>query len=327
MRYFGGQTTKLDKIKQAYFNSNPKARHFLDGGFCDPFSGSGVVAQYFSNLGAKTVAGDYAGFAYYLTSYSTALDIDELEQISDKLSRDLINVSSTEKSETDFERNFVQNYAVNVPYFSKKNARRVVKYRELLGEMLSVNKITQKQFNALMGSLLYSILKVANIRLLFDGPLADADIQPTLLLSRFPVGNRQPVTVFRQDYKVTVEQFEGGVLYVNPPSLKKDYVHYYHLLNTVIDMQEGQIVDKSGRYLHFKKQNPVSIWGKVSTARDAFYDLLLNNRAKYIVMTYNKKGIIPLEDIRLGFLRNGASRTFKEVDLGNEMLFAIEGGA
>lgn len=327
MRYFGGQTKKIEQITHAYFSSNPKARHFLDGGFCDPFSGSGVVAQSFSNLGVKTITGDYAKFAYYLTSYSTAFDVHKLEQISDELNQSLIDVGSTEKADTDFERNFVQNYAVNMPYFVKKNARRIVKYRLLLEDMLLSGSISNAQFDALMGSLLYSILKVANIRLMFDGPLSGVDEQPILLLSRFPENNKQPVSVFCQDYKVTVDNFSGGVLYLNPPSLKKDYVHYYHLLDTVIQMREGQIVDKSGRYLHFKKENPVSVWGKASTARDAFYDLLLNNRARYIVMTYNKNGIIPLDDIRSGFLRNGIQRTFKEVDLGNEVLFAIEGGA
>ena len=76
----------------------------------------------------------------------------------------------------------------------------------------------------------------------------------------------------------------------------------------------------------FKLANPVSDWGKISTARSAFYNVLLRNSADCILMTYNKKGVLPIDEIRAGFLRNGNENTFKMHDLGNEMLFFIERG-
>lgn len=326
MRYFGSQIRKIEQIENALLNSNPKSQFFLNEGFCDPFCGSGIIAQHFSKKTKGLIlAGDYANFAFYLTSYTTSLNGEKLNKYVELLNERVNDIKALNKSSTEFEHNFIKNYTVTIPYFNKLNGRRLVKYREYIEEMRLSGELNELDYNALLGALLESILRSANIRLLFDGAFKGGKPRPLLVLPNFPTRKGNKVNVFKQDYKETIEQLNGGVLYLNPPALKKDYVHYYHLLDTVISMRIGDIVDKSGRFLGFKNENKVSIWGKESSARNAFYELMLNNRAKYIVMTYNKNGVIPINDVRFGFLSNGNQRTFKEVDLGNEILFAIEG--
>lgn len=320
MRYFGGQVSKIDQIKEAYFNSNPRALKFLQNGFVDPFSGSGLVAKAFSGYG-NVIATDYANFAFYLSS-ANLLPANENRMLSiiDRLNN-LVDQSYTNY----LEHNFVENYSKHIRYFTVENACRIVGYREEIEKLLVDEHLFQHEYQILLGLLVNKASYLANTRLLFDGALKNEPKHIKLFLSYIPTETSKfNLQVQQCDYSDTIKLCDGGVLYLNPPSLPKDYRHYYHVLDTIIQQKEGMIDDKAGRLVGFKEENPISVWTRKSTARMAFYNIMLNNRAEYIVMTYNKNGVLSLEDIATGFLRNGVARTFKQMDLGNEVLFAIE---
>lgn len=322
MRYFGGQVTKADDIRTAYFSSNPRALKFLEGGFCDPFSGSGAVAKAFSEF-THVSASDYANFAYYFTSAALLPTSRELFIKIENLNR-LVDEVSTKY----LEHNFTQNYSTLVPYFTAENACRIMAYRDLTEEFLQKGELTQEEYQVVMGMMLSRVLYIANTRLLFDGPLKSSIATQTLMTIPIPTHTQAKskwgVVINHCDYEESYLQQKGGVLYLNPPSLPKDYRHYYHLLDTIIEQKTGEIKDKAGRLDGFKDRVPVSEWNKPLTARSAFYKIMLQNQADYIVMAYNKSGVLSEEDITSGFLRNGSARTFRKLDLGNEWLFAIE---
>ena len=327
MRYLGAQYGKAEQIVQAYFNFTPKAMTFLKRGFIDPFSGTGMIAKHFSVHTDNVIAADYANFAYYLT-YSINGYVEDMDKVNGVM--ELLNSDNVmnEKPASDFGSSFVYNYSVKIPYFTKENAIRIVNMRESIEAMKNDSSLNHAQYDILMGLLLERVLSKANIRLLFDGPVR---VKEKLIRTPFKLKCINPpseckIQVYNQDYNDTLSMHKGGVLYLNPPSLMKDYRHYYHLLDTLINMNAGKVIDKSGRLAGFKLANPVSDWGKISTARSAFYNVLLRNSADCILMTYNKKGVLPIDEIRAGFLRNGNENTFKMQDLGNEMLFFIERG-
>ena len=105
-----------------------------------------------------------------------------------------------------------------------------------------------------------------------------------------------PVTITRDDTNLAVSDMpEVDVAYYDPPYNQHPYGSNYFMLNIVNDYDDPEIQDGvSG----IAKEWNRSAYNKRRHACDAMDALLGATKAKYILISYNNEGIIPIKDFR-----------------------------
>lgn len=103
------------------------------------------------------------------------------------------------------------------------------------------------------------------------------------------------------DFKACLADFQGGVVYADPPYCFVHYSRFYHALETLVlydyptlQIQKGKIV--KGRYRDLRHQSPFCIKTKV---KGAFIDLFngVKNSNSNLAMSYSNTGMISIEEI------------------------------
>ena len=88
---------------------------------------------------------------------------------------------------------------------------------------------------------------------------------------------------------------EVDVIYYDPPYNKHPYSIYYFMLDIINNWNiEIKIPDT---YRGQPKNWLKSKYNSFSNAEEVFEDLIKNTKAKYIILSYNNGGIIPLENL------------------------------
>lgn len=103
------------------------------------------------------------------------------------------------------------------------------------------------------------------------------------------------------DFKACLTDFQGGVVYADPPYCFVHYSRFYHAIETLVlydyptlQIQKGHIV--KGRYRDLRHQSPFCIKTKV---KGAFVDLFngVKNSNSNLAMSYSNTGMISIEEI------------------------------
>ena len=103
MRYIGGKSNLLKDIGNLIVQSAGEAKRIID-----IFSGSGVVAAFFKNLGYDVIGNDVLYFAYVLSRGLTALnDTPAFKRLGIKSPVDYLNDLTLEASGFQLENCFV----------------------------------------------------------------------------------------------------------------------------------------------------------------------------------------------------------------------------
>lgn len=103
------------------------------------------------------------------------------------------------------------------------------------------------------------------------------------------------------DFADSLQDFEGGVVYADPPYCFVHYSRFYHALETLVlyDYPELQIKGGKtvkGRYRVERHQSPFSIQSKVSGAFKTLFEGVLASDSK-LVLSYSNTGMISLEEL------------------------------
>jgi adenine-specific DNA-methyltransferase len=110
----------------------------------------------------------------------------------------------------------------------------------------------------------------------------------------YPIFDAHPcqVIISQMDTNTWAKETELDIVYYDPPYNKHPYNIYYFLLDiinnwdktlTIPDTNRGQPDDRTK-----------SLYNSMSKAKDALDDLISNTKAKYIILSYNDGGIIPI---------------------------------
>ena len=110
----------------------------------------------------------------------------------------------------------------------------------------------------------------------------------------YPIFDTHPcqVIISQMDTNTWAKETELDIVYYDPPYNKHPYNIYYFLLDiinnwdktlTIPDTNRGQPDDRTK-----------SLYNSMSKAKDALDDLIGNTKAKYIILSYNDGGIIPI---------------------------------
>ena len=104
------------------------------------------------------------------------------------------------------------------------------------------------------------------------------------------------VTVSRMDTNEWIKKIpEADLVYYDPPYNKHPYSIYFFMLDVINDWDTSQKIPETnrGQTKNWKK----SPYNSFTHAKKAFEDLIKNTRSKFILLSYNNGGIIPLGEL------------------------------
>jgi adenine-specific DNA-methyltransferase len=260
--------------------------------FCDLFAGTGIVGRTFKTETKKVIANDFEYYSYVLNknSIENHVDIPDKQEYIDELNRlPLID--------TGF---IYQNYCLGGgsgrQYFSNYNGKKIDTIRQRIEKWKTTGKIGDSLYYFLLTSLLESADKLANTASVYGAYLKHLkkSAQKELVLepAEFEV-NDNVHQVFNEDSNVLIKKIAGDILYLDPPYNARQYGANYHMLNTIAKYDNFVPNGKTGLREYRK-----SAWCRQGQVENEFEELLKNTQFKYIFLSYNNEGLMPMDTIR-----------------------------
>jgi len=316
--YLGSKRKFINKIDEIIISvKNELGLEKLNIG--EGFSGSGVVSRLFKNRvnGGKFYVNDISSYSKILNEcYLT--DVDELT--NDELiylQKTLETMKQYVKIENTYEPFISKYWAPNddddiLPgervYFSHKNAVMIDKmmyfiknnvgkeYQKFFIAPLivqaSINNNTNGQFSA--------YFKDENKEKGKFGGKKGIDLQRILrpikpILPILTNGKARVIISQLDANEWTKKIGELDLVYYDPPYNKHPYNIYYFLLDIISNWNIKLKIPET--YRGQPKNWLKSSYCSLKKAKQTFEDLISNTKSKFIMISYNSKGIIPLEDM------------------------------
>lgn len=113
--------------------------------------------------------------------------------------------------------------------------------------------------------------------------------------------------VYNEDANSLIKRIEGDILYLDPPYNSRQYSANYHLLNTIADYKSFTPKGKT-ELREYNKSNYCS----KAKVQHTFKDLIRNARSRYIVLSYNNEGIMPMQTIEQIMTKYGNYQMFQK---------------
>jgi adenine-specific DNA-methyltransferase len=266
-RYLGNKAKLLE-----FIDSIVKKKCGVYTSFFDIFAGTGVVGDYFNTPKVKIISNDilYSNYTPLKAFLGTGkVDMAAIEKKIAKLN------ALKPKGENYFSKHF------GGTYFSPTNARKIGAIRE---EIERISK-DESEKAILITSLLYAVDKVANTVGHYDAFRKTLDsvkplqLQVPMIEAKKNTGNQ----IYQEDANVLIRKVKADVLYLDPPYNSRQYSDAYHLLENLAVWNKPELHGKA------KKMDRTHLKSKycLSSAPEAFADLIENADCKHILVSYN----------------------------------------
>lgn len=193
-----------------------------------------------------------------------------------------------------------QDKEIQRQYFSDKNGMRCDAIRQKIEEWEKAELISDSEYYFLLTSLLESVDKHANtasvygafLKSLKKSALRDFELRPAELII-----NRQNHKVYHEDANKLIrnKKMQCDILYLDPPYNQRQYATNYHILETIAKYDDPEIHGKTGLRNYEKEK---SLYCSRNGVKNAFKDLVLNAKARYIFLSYNNEGLMTPQDVK-----------------------------
>lgn len=281
----------------------------------DGFSGSGIVSRLFKKYASNLHTNDIAGYAKTLNQcYLATPNKKMLEKIHNYIDHANQLMDLTQETGTNVQKKFIQLHWApkddvikegERAYYTKENARRIDYYHQIIDQLpkeirpfllapllveASIHTNTNGQFSAF-----YKKDKVGHY-----GGKNEIDVKritQNIVLPR-PIFSldKCKTTVSQADTNDWIKEIpEMDLVYYDPPYNKHPYNIYYFLLDIINDYNTDIEIPDSlrGQPKNWKQSD----YNSQPKAKETFELLIKNTKSKYILVSYNNGGIIPLDEM------------------------------
>lgn len=260
--------------------------------FCDLFAGTGIVGRTFKPAVSRVIANDIEYYSYVLNrnyiGNRTRLAKGQ-HRIDDLNKLQLISSGFIYK-------NYCLGGGTDRQYFSDYNGKKIDTIRQAIALWRFANKINDDMYYFLLASLLESADKLANTASVYGAYLKHLkkSAQPNLVLepADFCI-SKSTHRVFNEDSNSLIKKIRGDILYLDPPYNSRQYGANYHMLNTIAKYDTFTPSGKTG-LRHYNKSN----WCRSRDVANAFDQLIRDAHFKYIFLSYNNEGLMPMSVIK-----------------------------
>ena len=295
MKYIGNKTRLLDFIYESMID----AKIPMKGTFCDIFSGTASVAKFFKNKGFRIISNDFMTYSYVAQYVNVKINkMPTFSKISKNGIGEVINLLNNIKPIKGFTfENYAPEGKYKRQYFSNENAMKIDAIRDKI-EAWNINGLLSRdEYYILVYSLINAADFVANISGTYGAYLKiwrSMALKPLKLLIPDITSNNKENTVFQEDSNELIKRIETDVLYIDPPYNGRQYAPNFHVLESLTVWDKPELIGKTGQRNYEDKKSKYCLKRE---ATDAFEDLIIHAKTKYIVLSYNNEGIIPREEI------------------------------
>ena len=316
LTYMGNKRKFVDKIESLIrYIERVEGKEENSLKIAEGFSGSGILSRVFKNNSSHFFVNDIAG-------YSNTLNKCYLSNISEKNKKLIYNLIDSANNYVDdhtntcFEKFISKHWSFNPTvienkkekrlYYSYENALRIDKYMHfikqqhksvqhyLLAPLLvkcSIHNNTNGQFSAFykdengigkLGGKKEIDLKRIEKYITLPHPIFSDHISKK--------------KIYQMDTNKWVKELdEVDIMYYDPPYNKHPYNIYYFLLDIINNWDTSiEIPDTNrGQPKNWKKSG----YNSIKRAKETFIDLIENTKAKWIILSYNDGGIIPIPEL------------------------------
>lgn len=268
-RYAGSKRALLNDIYESitpYFKGRAV--------FADLFAGTGVVSSFMLEKGMDVIVNDTLRsnyIAYQAWFGDGNFNVEKLEK--------LVSEFNSIDGNT-LEQNYFSNIYGN-KYFSISDAKKIGYLRDKISNI----RLTERERNILLASLMYATDKIANTVGHFEHFLSKPPADKGIVL-RLPKLNKFSggVTIYNIDANKLVHNITCDIAYIDPPYNARQYINFYHVLENLVRWKKP--VEFEGTSMKFKRSDLKSDYSKAK-APEVFKDLIDSLRAKLIVVSYN----------------------------------------
>lgn len=309
MRYLGNKEGILQDITNLLNQKNLMNKQLT---FFDAFAGTGAVSVALKNNFNIKINDSLSWSVIYTkgrllsqNSNFKKLGVDPFDYFN-----------SNENTRKDF---FYREYspgASNRMYFSVENAGKIDWIRYTIEQWKVNDLLDYGEYEYLLASLIESISKVANTAGVYGAYLKKWDPRALKKMEFIPVPrneDRNPINIsennfFNEKLENIIAQVETDILYLDPPYTQNQYGTQYHLLETLIKMDNPSISPITGS----RPTGPMrSDWSKEFKVNILLDKILSETTARYVLMSYSDDGIMSQSFIEAAFKRYGKAETYE----------------
>jgi adenine-specific DNA-methyltransferase len=304
----------------------------------DGFSGSGIVSRLLKTKASKLYSNDLAGYSKTLNEcYLATPDEKTLKQIKVYICG--VTHGDTPSTPHDISSNQIINGVCGVSppfvsgnwapasplisendrvFFTYENGKRIDYLRDyiatlppayqpfLLAPLLvecSIHNNTNGQFSAF-----YKDAEAAKGAYGGKGGIDLKRITQPITIP-FPLFDPHPcqVVITQLDTNAWAKKLgsevELDIVYYDPPYNKHPYNIYYFMLDVINNWDKTTPIPATNRGQ--PKDRTKSLYNSSTNAKEALDDLLANTKAKYIILSYNDGGIIPIPELDTLLAKHG----------------------
>lgn len=306
MRYIGNKNKILNYIETLINDKKINKENYT---FCDAFSGTATVGNYFKDR-FKIIANDNLYTSYVMSQ--ARLNTPDLK--FDLLGLDPFEIFNDENNKL---KGFIyKNFSPGGSerqYFSSDNASRIDFIRTKIEYWYNHDKITRNEYYYLIACLIESVSKVANVAGVYGSYLKIWDPRSVKPLKFIHVEQLKENTLYENEvYNKNIEELindiSGDILYLDPPYTKNQYSIQYHLLETIALYDEPELKGKTGARDTSKQTSKFSKPGEVHIE---FEKIIAKAKFRYLILSYSSDGIMSKEYIESVFKRYGKPETYE----------------
>ena len=230
----------------------------------------------------------------------------------EKIAVDINSCKYEDLEENYFDKNFGDKY------FGKRDARRIGFIREKIETKKREKEISEKEYNILLSSLIYSIDKIANTVGHYEAYIKKSIKDDVLFFNLIkPLDTKgKNIKIFREEANKLGNKITSDIVFLDPPYNSRQYSRFYHVIENLVEWEKPELF---GVALKPKEKN-MSDYCR-SNAPKVFDDLVKKLNCKYIAVTYNNtynskssssKNKISFEEISKSLNEVGETKVFEK---------------